>query len=84
MQGLIALEVERMTEVRTGSDLYVEQTESPNIMSATTKTEANNPADWYPLKVMSARLLVEAEVAALVATHAQQSELKAIKAGGNN
>jgi DNA-binding FadR family transcriptional regulator len=32
---------------------------------------------------MSARLLVEAEVAALVATHAQKSELKAIKAGGN-
>lgn len=79
-EALIALEVEGMIEVRTGSGIYVQRTEPPS-KSATTETDANTPADWGPLEVMSARLLVEAEVAALAATHAQKADLKAIKAG---
>lgn len=79
-EALIALEVEGMIEVRTGSGIYVQRTESPS-KSTDTETDANTPADWGPLEVMSARLLVEAEVAALAATHAQKADLKAIKTG---
>lgn len=79
-EALIALEVEGMIEVRTGSGIYVQRTELPN-KSTPTETDANTPADWGPLEVMSARLLVEAEVAALAATHAQKADLKAIKSG---
>jgi DNA-binding FadR family transcriptional regulator len=81
-EALIALEVEGMIEVRTGSGIYVQRTESPSKSTDTeTETDANTPADWGPLEVMSARLLVEAEVAALAATHAQKADLKAIKTG---
>ena len=79
-EALIALEVEGMIEVRTGSGIYVQRIEPPS-KSAVTEADANTPADWGPLEVMSARLLVEAEVAALAATHAQKADLKAIKAG---
>lgn len=81
-EALIALEVEGMIEVRTGSGIYVQRTESPK-KRAQIEANAydNTPAEWGPLEVMSARLLVEAEVAALAATHAQKSDLKAIKSG---
>ena len=79
-EALIALEVEGMIEVRTGSGIYVQRIE-PTSKSAVTEADANTPADWGPLEVMSARLLVEAEVAALAATHAQKADLKAIKVG---
>jgi DNA-binding FadR family transcriptional regulator len=78
-EALIALEVEGMIEVRTGSGIYVQRTDSPSKSSAHTEADGNTPADWGPLEVMSARLLVEAEVAALAATHAQKADLKAIK-----
>ncbi|MEY4694323.1 MAG: putative L-lactate dehydrogenase operon regulatory protein, partial [Pseudomonadota bacterium] len=38
-------------------------------------------AEWGPLEVMSARILVEAEVAALAANNAQKKELQAIRNG---
>jgi DNA-binding FadR family transcriptional regulator len=79
-EALIALEVEGLIEVRTGSGIYVQRIEPPS-KSAATEADANTPADWGPLEVMSARLLVEAEVAALAATHAQKADLKAIKGG---
>lgn len=80
-EALIALEVEGMIEVRTGSGIYVQQTTaSPQAITAT-EHDANTPANWGPLEVMSARILVEAEVAALAATHANKSDLKAIKNG---
>ena len=81
-EALIALEVEGMIEVRTGSGIYVQRTESPNKRAQIeANAYVNTPAEWGPLEVMSARLLVEAEVAALAATHAQKSDLKAIKSG---
>jgi DNA-binding FadR family transcriptional regulator len=80
-EALIALEVEGMIEVRTGSGIYVQRTEASGKSSTPAEADANTPADWGPLEVMSARLLVEAEVAALAATHAQKTDLKAIKAG---
>jgi DNA-binding FadR family transcriptional regulator len=80
-EALIALEVEGLIEVRTGSGIYVKRIDPPNKSAAPSEAETNTPADWGPLEVMSARLLIEAEVAALAATHAQKADLKAIKAG---
>ena len=78
-EALIALEVEGMIEVRTGSGIYVQSHSTTK--NRKTRKITDTPADWGPLEVMSARLLIESEVAALAATHAQKSDLKAIKAG---
>ncbi len=78
-EALIALEVEGMIEVRTGSGIYVQSHSTAKTRK--TRKITDTPADWGPLEVMSARLLIESEVAALAATHAQKSDLKAIKAG---
>ncbi|PUE46412.1 GntR family transcriptional regulator [Limnohabitans sp. 2KL-1] len=80
-EALIALEVEGMIEVRTGSGIYVRQTMAAKPTAAPAELDDNTPANWGPLEVMSARILVEAEVAALAATHAQKADLKAIKNG---
>ena len=76
-EALIALEVEGMIEVRTGSGIYVQSLATPAKSTAT--EEPNTPADWGPLEVMSARILVEAEVAALAAQNAQKKDLQAIR-----
>ena len=81
-EALIALEVEGVIEVRTGSGIYVclpkpvpsTQTKAKH---QTKMAELGN-ADWGPLEVMSARLLVEAEVAALAAAQASRSQLQAM------
>jgi DNA-binding FadR family transcriptional regulator len=80
-EALIALEVEGMIEVRTGSGIYVQRTQPAAQTLVSPDHDADTPADWGPLEVMSARILVEAEVAALAATHAQKADVKAIKAG---
>jgi DNA-binding FadR family transcriptional regulator len=80
-EALIALEVEGMIEVRTGSGIYVQRLEAHHPTSASPPTDNDAPSDWGPLEVMSARLLIEAEVAALAATHAHKADIKAIKAG---
>jgi DNA-binding FadR family transcriptional regulator len=74
-EALIALEVEGMIEVRTGSGIYVR-----GVSSAASTARSESP-DWGPLEVMSARLLVESEVAALAATHATRADLQAMSAG---
>ena len=76
-EALIALEVEGMIEVRTGSGIYVQSMGTPAKFTAT--SEPNTPADWGPLEVMSARIVVEAEVAALAAQNAQKKDLHAIR-----
>jgi len=80
-EALIALEVEGMIEVRTGSGIYVQSLCTPAKSNATTEptSEPNTPADWGPLEVMSARIVVEAEVAALAAQNAQKKDLQAIR-----
>ena len=74
-EALIALEVEGMIEVRTGSGIYVRG------VSPAVSTARGESPDWGPLEVMSARLLVESEVAALAATHATRADLQAMSAG---
>jgi DNA-binding FadR family transcriptional regulator len=75
-EALIALEVEGVIEVRTGSGIYVRQ---PSETQPPPSPSSNTPADWGPLEVMSARLVVEAEVAALAARHASKADRKAIR-----
>jgi DNA-binding FadR family transcriptional regulator len=76
-EALIALEVEGVIEVRTGSGIYV--------ISSTPKAQSSEPEDapisWGPLEVMSARILVESEVAALAATYADKKAISAMRAG---
>jgi DNA-binding FadR family transcriptional regulator len=75
-EALIALEVEGMIEVRTGSGIYVRSTSGTPPASP-----LSGPAEWGPLEVMSARLLVEPEVAALAAERATAAQLQAVRAG---
>ena len=74
-EALIALEVEGVIDVRTGSGIYVKtlgKKKNP-------KTSAiDTPAEWGPLEVMRARSLIEAEMAALAAEHANDQDVKAM------
>jgi DNA-binding FadR family transcriptional regulator len=78
-EALIALEVEGMIEVRTGSGIYVQSTAQPKRPPSQDKLDTS--AEWGPLEVMSARILVESEVAALAAQNAQKKDIQAIRAG---
>lgn len=73
-EALIALEVQGLIEVRTGSGIYVKP--GPAVKPA---LAPNGDAEWGPLEVMSARQVVEAEVAALAAQHASRGQLKAMR-----
>lgn len=68
-EALIALEVEGWVEVRTGSGIYVQP---PPQRSRTQPARKGGGTEWGPLQVMQARVLVEAEVAALAARHARK------------
>ena len=76
-EALIALEVEGVIEVRTGSGIYVK---SLGKRSSIHSSALNTPAEWGPLEVMRARFFIEAEIAALAAEHASASDLKAMAA----
>jgi DNA-binding FadR family transcriptional regulator len=76
-EALIALEVEGVIEVRTGSGIYVQAGNPRHAPAASTDTLD----DWGPLEVMSARMLVEAEVAALAAAQAKPADLRQMRAG---
>ena len=75
-EALIALEVEGVIEVRTGSGIYVKTLSK---RQSTAKVAPSiTPAEWGPLEVMSARSLIETEMAALAAEHATDKDIKAI------
>lgn len=73
-EALIALEVEGVIEVRTGSGIYVLK---PKARKPAGK-RAVDAAEWGPLELMRARELVESEVAALAARHAQKADVQRI------
>ena len=77
-EALIALEVGGMIAVRTGSGIYVQSARA--LKPAVPNKVGDTPAEWGPLEVMSARILVESEVAALAAQNAQKKDLQAIRA----
>jgi DNA-binding FadR family transcriptional regulator len=75
-EALIALEVEDVVDVRTGSGIYVVQ---PGARAGMAQTPVPyDPAEWGPLELMRARELVEGEVAALAARNAKKVQIAAI------
>lgn len=75
-EALIALEVEGVIDVRTGSGIYVVQ---PGPRTGRIAAPAPyDPAEWGPLELMRARELVEGEVAALAARHARKTDIVAM------
>ena len=71
-EALIALEVEGWVEVRTGSGVYVLD------RSTQPRSDAIAPSEWGPFELISARRVVEGEVAALAATHAKRKDITQI------
>ncbi|NBO02164.1 MAG: FadR family transcriptional regulator, partial [Betaproteobacteria bacterium] len=69
-EALIALEVEGMIEVRTGSGIYVRATAAEATKGRATHGAGSQhhideaPLDWGPLEVIQARGLIEPEAAA--------------------
>jgi DNA-binding FadR family transcriptional regulator len=74
-EALIALEVEKVVEVRGGSGIYVLK---PKKRQASRKNSSKS-AEWGPLELMRARELVESEVAALAARNAKKSDLQVME-----
>lgn len=72
-EALIALEVEQVIEVRTGSGIYVLK---PKARQPSRKKAS--VAEWGPLELMRARELVESEVAALAARNAKKADIQLI------
>ena len=72
-EALIALEVEGWVEVRGGSGVYVLRETAPPM------TDANDAYDeWGPLQLIMARGLIEGEVAAMAAQHANKEQITRI------
>jgi DNA-binding FadR family transcriptional regulator len=76
-EALIALEVEGVIDVRTGSGIYVRACEAAN-GAAAHRPQEQDPGEWGPLELMRARELVEGEVAALAARNARRAQIAAI------
>ena len=74
-EALIALEVERLVEVRIGSGIYV--------LGAAGKAGGNAPIDVQPeagpFELLRARYVIEAECAALAAKSAKKAQVTAIE-----
>ena len=75
-EALIAMEVEGVIEVRTGSGIYVKSLGKRGHAKASAH---NTKLEWGPLEVMRARFLIEAEMAALAAENASAHDIKAMK-----
>jgi DNA-binding FadR family transcriptional regulator len=76
-EALIALEVEGVVDVRTGSGIYVRASSALNGAGAARRDELD-PGEWGPLELMRARELVEGEVAALAARNARRLQIAEI------
>jgi DNA-binding FadR family transcriptional regulator len=77
-EALIALEVEGLVEVRTGSGIYVQPARGRNGAVRRIATKEVDGTEWGPLQLMQARELVESEVAALAARHARKPQVALI------
>jgi DNA-binding FadR family transcriptional regulator len=76
-EALIALEVEGIIDVRTGSGIYVRTPGTAN-GAAAARRPPGDLGEWGPLELMRARELVEGEVAALAARNARRAQIAAI------
>ncbi|BFM19916.1 FadR/GntR family transcriptional regulator [Gilvimarinus japonicus] len=70
-EAIIALEVMGLVEVRTGSGVYALKS---------SQTKSLNPREYSPFEITEARVLVEAEVAALAASTMTEDELDELAA----
>ena len=70
-EALIALEVEGLVEVRTGSGVYV-------LDHARAHGTQIAPTEWGPLELIRARRVVEGEIAALAAVQAKRGHIQAM------
>jgi len=70
-EALIALEVDGLVEVVTGSGVY--------IRSLRRRSGGAAPRDVGPFELLEARALIESEAAALAAQHITQSELRELE-----
>jgi DNA-binding FadR family transcriptional regulator len=77
-EALIALEVEGVIDVRTGSGIYVRPAQAQH--KAAAKARESELAEWGPLELMRARELVEGEIAALAARNAKRTDIAALSA----
>ena len=75
-EALIALEIEDVVDVRTGSGIYVVQ--AGHRCEGNGSAGSTEPAEWGPLELMRARELVEGEVAALAARNARKTQIAAM------
>ena len=69
-EALIALEVEAIVEVRTGSGVYVLKTPERN-----KATNNASPTEWGPLELIRARRVREGEIAAIAALAAKRKHI---------
>lgn len=85
-EALIALEVEGVIEVRTGSGIYVRAVSADAgkgravHLADTPHADDAAPLDWGPLEVIHARGLIEPDTAALAAERATRADVMAIAA----
>ena len=82
-EALIALEVEGLIEVRTGSGIYVcpppgRAAKGARPLGPVTTGPVDSD-EWGPLEVLQARLLIEGELAALASQHASASQTRPIR-----
>lgn len=77
-EALIALEVEGVIEVRTGSGIYV-RNKAPAAKPRSGKLTLPASAVWGPLELMRARELVESEVAAQAARNAKRADIATMR-----
>ena len=78
-EALIALEVQGVIEVRTGSGIYVlERARARGARQSRQALPALKP-EWSPMQLMRARELVEGEVAALAARQARKADIAAMQ-----
>lgn len=75
-EALIALEVQGLIEVRTGSGIYVRPASAHKSAAQASPQDAG---EWGPLELMSARQVVEAEVAAMAARHANRTQTRSMR-----
>ena len=73
-EALIALEVQGMVEVRTGSGVYVQKTKPSR---SSQSTAAIN--EWGPLELIRARKVVEGEIASMAALLAKRKDVAAMR-----
>ncbi|HZR01804.1 MAG TPA: FadR/GntR family transcriptional regulator [Burkholderiales bacterium] len=76
-EAIISLEISGLVEVRVGTGIFVRQPTRATKMSQ--PITASNDAGPGPFELLSARALIEGEIAALAAKHRRKSDVTALR-----